>query len=294
MDSVRRLIVFPLCYIYGTIPPEKILWSYLFPFKFPLIFLNVCKKRLTQFREKYGHNTQRAHLCNRSPASPQEVLWPCLADLPRVTLYVWYSPPWSSFTFLLPSPCRPGNSCTPHAVLSLLSSTKILHYHRHFADVSVRCASHMGTWGWDEAAALQKPSIWCLLAGTRRSLVGRCMHPSRRLVPQLWHPIIWPNLEKAHSLHGEAVMSLTNWVTTAGHFVFFFAMLKMRQTDTEQFSTSDKGTEQPTRFDHGTVITSHLESIKSSVLDTTLMTSARVWRYFTLVLLKLREERKPV
>jgi len=74
-------------------------------------------------------------------------------------------------------------------------------------------------------------------------------------------------------------MSLRNWVATAGHFVFFFAMLKMGHTDTEQFSTSHKGTEQPTRFDHGTEITSHLESVRSSVLGTALMTSARVQRY---------------
>lgn len=127
-----------------------------------------------------------------------------------------------------------------------------------------------------------------------RSLVGGHVHPSHRLVPQLLHPITQPDLEKAHPLHGEAVMSLRNWVTTAGHFVFFFVVLKMGHTDTEQFSSSDKGTDQCTRFDHGTEITSHQESIQSSVLDTTLMTLARVQRYFTLVILKLRAERIPV
>lgn len=113
---------------------------------------SICRKIGTQY-------TKGAHLCNRSPASPQKVLWPFLADLPRVTFTRDIRPPGPASHSPQPSLCRPGNICTLHAVLSHLSSTKSLHYHWYFADVSVRGTSHVGTWGWEEAVALQKTSI---------------------------------------------------------------------------------------------------------------------------------------
>lgn len=130
-------------------------------------------------------------------------------------------------------------------VLLFMSRTKSLHCHWHFTDIS-----YMGTWGWEAAQPAEAQNLTPLSTHDLKYLSGRCMHPNSRLVLQVLHPIIWPSIEKAHPLHEEAVMSLRNWVTTAGHFAFFIAVLKLGHGDTEQISSSDKGTEQTPSFNH--------------------------------------------
>lgn len=161
-------------------------------------------------------------------------------------------------------------------------------------DSSQRYVTHGNLGLRSSSSTAEAQNLMPLSTHTLKCLSGRFMHPSGRIVLRVLHPIIWPSTEKAHPLHEGAVMSLRNWVTTAGHFVFFIAVLKLGHSDTEQISSSDKRTEQTPSFDHTIEITSHwdLEPIGILSLDTDLMTSARVQRQFTLVL-KFREERKP-
>lgn len=157
-QNVCSLIVFPLCYIYGTIPLGIVKSA--ISFRVSIIFSRYLQKVPHSICRKIGTQyTKGEHLCNRSPPSPQKVLWPCLAVLPCVTILRDSHTLGPASHSPLPSLCRPGNSCTPHAVFSHLSSTQSLHYHWYFTDMSVRGTTHVGTWGWEEAVALQKTSI---------------------------------------------------------------------------------------------------------------------------------------
>lgn len=148
-----------MCYFHGTIRSGKILWSHPFPFKFPLIVLDVCKSQLTQFVEKQEHKehiivTGLPHLLRRSLAvsnRPAE----CHTSGVIFTFFFAFPPALSLQAWAL---------LHPPTVLSPLSSTKSLHWNWQFTDPSVRHTSRVGAWGWEEAAALQKPRIWCPLA----------------------------------------------------------------------------------------------------------------------------------
>lgn len=97
---------------------------------------SICRNIRTQ-------NTKREHLCNRSPASPQEVLWPCLDDLLSTTLCDVH-------------PVGPAShaSCPLSADLGTLVP-RMQYYHLSPAAkatgisliLSVRGTSPMGTWG---------------------------------------------------------------------------------------------------------------------------------------------------
>lgn len=85
--------------------------------------------------KKRTQNTKKAHLCNRSSTSPQETLWPQLADLPSATVVI-FTPLAQFHVFSCPVLQVTG-------VLSFMSCTKSLHCQWHFTDLSVRGMSHI-------------------------------------------------------------------------------------------------------------------------------------------------------
>lgn len=182
VDLIQILYAFHLCYFHGTIPSGKILWSHPFPFKVSIDSSRVCKIHLAQFGGKIQtQNTKRVHLCNDSALPPWEALWPCLADLPSATLYVWYSPPWPSFMFPPPSLCKPGNPA---------SSTDISLQPPNpaFCWCISRRYVTCGKLGLRGGCSTAEAQNFLPLSSGVRSL-GRHTHLSCMLVSQLLHPV---------------------------------------------------------------------------------------------------------
>lgn len=203
------------------------------------------------YRGKKTHKTQRKHtyvtglpqLLGKSFGPVQQT-----CHVP----HLWYSLHWLSFTF-------PPASHRSIVIYPLHQKPALpLAFHR---SISQRYVTH-GNLGLRSSSSTTEAQNLPLSAHGLKYLPGRCMHPSCRLVPQVLHSIFWASTEKAHPLHEEAVTSHRNWVTTAGHFVFFNAVLKLGHRDTEQISSSDKGTEQNPSFNHSIEITSDLEPIQ--------------------------------
>lgn len=219
------------------------------------------------YKGKKPHKAQRKH--TYIIGLPQLFLWPCLADLPSATLVTF---PCPSYTF-------------PPALSSSHRSTVIYPLHQKPAlplafqwSISQRFVTQGNLGLRSSSSTAEAQNVMPLSTHGLKYLTGKCVHPSCRLVPQFLYPIIWPSIEKAHPLLEEAVMSLRNWVTTAGHFVFFNPVIKLGHSDTEQMSLSDKGTEQTLGSNRSIETTSDLEQIQSLALDMNLITSARVQR----------------